>query len=136
MFECGGFGHLARECLVKIQKQQAATQRAATPKRTSNVPKKNAQLHYVTAEQALVDDGVIIGKLSINSISARMLFDSRASHSFIHEGYAWDNKFLTMEFSRGFWIIAPRITHESNQIVSQARIEIAGLEFLANLIVL
>ena len=26
--------------------------------------------------------------------------------------------------------------HESNQIVSQARIEIAGLEFLANLIVL
>ena len=41
-----------------------------------------------------------------------------------------------MELGRGFWIIAPRVAHESNQIASQARIEIAGLEFLANLIVL
>jgi len=100
------------------------------------MPKKTAQLHYVTAEEAQVDDGVITRKLSINSISARMLFDSRASHSFIHEGYVQDNKFSTMEFGRGFRIVAPRITHESNQIVSQACIEIAGLEFLANLIVL
>ena len=41
-----------------------------------------------------------------------------------------------MEFGRGFRISAPRIMHESNQIVSQVWIEIAGLEFLANLIVL
>ena len=41
-----------------------------------------------------------------------------------------------MEFGRAFWIIAPGITQESNQIVSQARIEIEGLVFLANLIVL
>jgi len=40
-----------------------------------------------------------------------------------------------MELGRGFWIIAPRVAHESNQIASQARIEIAGLEFLANLII-
>ena len=100
------------------------------------MPKKNTQLHFVIAEEAQVDDGVIIGKLSINSILARMLFDSGASHSFIHEGYVRDNKFPTMEFGRGFWIIAPRVIHESNHIVSQARIEIAGLEFLANLIVL
>ena len=94
------------------------------------------QLHYVIAKEAQVDDGVIIGKLPINYIFARMLFDSRASHSFIHEGYVWDNKFPAIEFGRGFWIIARRITHESNQIVIQAQIEIAGLEFLANLIVL
>ena len=41
-----------------------------------------------------------------------------------------------MEFGRGFQISAPGIMHESNHIVSQARIEIAGFEFLANLIVL
>ena len=95
-FECGGFGHFTRECLVNLQKQQATTQRAIAPKHTSNMPKKNAQLHYVTAKEAQVDDGVITRKLSINSISARMLFDSRASHSFIHEGYVRDNKFPTM----------------------------------------
>jgi len=100
------------------------------------VPKKNAQLHYVTAEEAQVDDGVIIGKLSINSVLARMLFDTRASHSFIHEGYVQDNKLSTMEFGRGFHIIASRVTHVSNRVVSQAQIDIAGLEFLTNLIVL
>jgi hypothetical protein len=41
-----------------------------------------------------------------------------------------------MEFGKGFQFSAPRILHESNQIVSQARIEIAGFEFLANLSVL
>ena len=45
-------------------------------------------------------------------------------------------QFLTMEFGKGYQIIAPRVTHESNQIVSTARIDIVGLEFLANLIVL
>ena len=90
----------------------------------------------MTVEEAQVDDGVIIGTLPINSILARLLFDSGASHSFIHEGFARDNKFLTMEFGRGFQINAPRIMHESNNIVSQAQMEIAGLEFLANLIVL
>jgi len=133
-FVCGGFGHFAHECLAKQQPQAAP--RAAAPKRTGNVPKKNAQLHFVTAEEAQVDNGVIIGTLPINSISARLLFDSGASHSFIHEGFARDNKFPTMEFGRGFWISAPRIMLESNQIISQARLEIAGLEFIANLIVL
>jgi len=90
----------------------------------------------MATEEAQVDDGVIIGTLPINSISARLLFDSGASHSFIHEGFARDNKFPTMEFGRGFRISAPRIMHESNQIVSQAQIEIGGLEFLAYLIVL
>ena len=133
-FECGGFGHYARECLAKQQPQ--AVPRATAPKCTGNVPKKNVPLHFMTIEEAQVDDGVIIGTLPINSILARLMFDSGVSHSFIHEGFARDNKFPTMEFGRGFWISAPRITHESNQIVSQARIEIGGLEFLANLIVL
>ena len=81
----------------------------------------------MTIEETQVDDGVIIGTLLINSILARLLFDSRASHSFIHEDFAQDNKFPTMGFGRGFWISAPGILHESNQIVSQARIEIEGL---------
>ena len=80
-FECGGFGHLACECPTKQQPQVAP--RAVAPKHTSNVPKKNAQLHFMTIEEAQVDDGVIIGMLAINSISARLLFDSSASHSFI-----------------------------------------------------
>jgi hypothetical protein len=66
------------------------------------MPKKNAQLHYVTTEEAIVDDGVIVGMLRINSILARVLFDSGALHSFIHEGYSRDNKLPSKEFERGF----------------------------------
>ena len=47
------------------------------------MPKKSVRLHFVTAKDAQVDDGVIIGMLAINSISARLLFDSGASHSFM-----------------------------------------------------
>ena len=63
--------------------------RAQAPKHASVVPKKNSQLHYVSVEEATVDDGVIVGKLRINSISARVLFDSRASHSFHSRGLCW-----------------------------------------------
>ena len=79
------FWHLARECPTKQQSQ--ATPQATAPNRIGNVPKKNVQLHFVTAEEAQVDDGVIIGTLPINSILARLLFDSGASHSFIDEGF-------------------------------------------------
>jgi len=51
------------------------------------VPKKTALVHHVTAEEAALDVGMIVGKLRINSISARVLFDPRASHSFMHERY-------------------------------------------------
>ena len=80
-FECGGFGHYACECLAKQQPQ--AIPRATAPKCTGNVPKKNVRLHFLTVEEAQVDDGVIIGTLPINSISARLLFDSGAAHSFM-----------------------------------------------------
>ena len=66
------------------------------------IPKKTAQVHHVTAEEAILDDGVIAGKLRINSISARVLFDPGASHSFMHERYVQENEFSTMDFGRGF----------------------------------
>ena len=100
------------------------------------IPKKTAPVHHVTAEEAILDDGVIAGKLRINSISARVLFDPGASHSFMHERYVQENEFSTMDFAWGFQIQAPRIIQESNKIVSKAKVELAGLEFLAHFIVM
>jgi hypothetical protein len=70
-----------------------------------------------------------LGKLNINSISARVLFDSGASHSFIHGGFVRDNKLPIREGNKAFQIVAPGITHEAKWIVSQAKIGIAGLDF-------
>jgi len=75
---------------MKQRPPQAATPRPQGAKhgvKRGPVPKKTAQVHHVTAEEAILDDGVIAGKLRINSISARVLFDPGASHSFMHERY-------------------------------------------------
>ena len=54
-----------------------------------------AQLNYVITEEAATDDGVIVGKFSINLIPVSVVFDSKVSHSFIHEGFVQDNKLPT-----------------------------------------
>jgi len=41
-----------------------------------------------------------------------------------------------MDFAWGFQIQAPRIIQESNKIVSKAKVELAGLEFLAHFIMM
>jgi hypothetical protein len=58
-----------------MKQQQAYAPRAQASKHAGGVPKK-AQLNYVSTDEATSDDGVIVGKLSINSISTRVLFDS------------------------------------------------------------
>lgn len=55
----------------------------------------------MTTEESATDEGVIVGKLSINSISARF-FDFGALHSFIHEGFVQDHRLPTREINNIF----------------------------------
>lgn len=57
-------------------------------------------------------------------------------HSFIHEGFVQGHSFPIREINQAFQIIAHGITHESKWIVSQAKLEIAGMDFQANLLIL
>jgi hypothetical protein len=45
------------------------------------------KVNHVTVEEAQEAPDVVIGTFSINNLSAVVLFDSRASHSFIYVTY-------------------------------------------------
>ena len=75
-FKCGKAGHIAREC---------RTLGPAPSKQSGTAPNK-AQImrtFNITVGDAIRDAHVIAGTLSLNSISAHVLFDSGTTKSFI-----------------------------------------------------
>ena len=75
-FKCGKAGHIAREC---------RTSGPATSKQSGNTPNKapTTRTFNMTVGEAIRDAEVIADTLSLNSISAHVLFDSGATKSFI-----------------------------------------------------
>lgn len=98
-------------------KMPTCTRTAAAACRPSS---EEGHLNCVTTEEASTDEQVIVGKLNINSISKRVLFDSRASHSFMNEGFVHRNNLPTRQVDHAFQIVAAGITHEATWIVSQS----------------
>ena len=84
----------------------------------------------MSTKEATTDEQVIVGELDINLVSPRVIFDYEASHSFIHKGFVWENSF---HFK---WFVAPKITHETKWVVNKTMLEIARLDFQANMIML
>ena len=71
-FKCGKAGHIAREC---------RTSGPAPSKQSGTTPNKapTARTFNMTVGDAIRDADVIVGTLSLNSISAHVLFDSGAT---------------------------------------------------------
>lgn len=91
----------------------------------------------MSAQEATTDEQVIVGKLDINLVSPRVLFDYEALHSFIHEGFVWENGFQIREVNHSFkWFVAPEITHETKWVVNKTKLEIVGMDFQADMVML
>ena len=64
----------------------------ATPPKASNYNNrpsgKAATVNNITAEEAEKSPDVVIGMLPVNSILAKVLFDTGASHSFVSTSFA------------------------------------------------
>jgi hypothetical protein len=56
---------------------------------------------------------VIVGKLNVNSISERVLFDYGTSHSLINEDFVPESNLPVRELHHAFQVLAPGITHEN-----------------------
>ena len=80
-FKCGKAGNIAREC---------RTSGSAPSKQSGTTPKKApiARTFNMTVGDAIRDADMIAGMLSLNSISAHVLFDSGATKSFISQEFA------------------------------------------------
>jgi hypothetical protein len=93
-FACGEKGHFANQC--PNPRSRPPPIDASTPAPTcgaNSVPVAARQnyvhgkVNHVAVEEAQEAPDVVIGTFSINKISAVVLFDSRASHSFIYAAY-------------------------------------------------
>jgi hypothetical protein len=95
-YTCGQPGHFSKECPLK--KPSAPSLSAPRPNqghgrgpsgRNTKTQAHNARgrLNHITAEEAAEAPDVVLGTFLVNSIPARVLFDSGASHSFVTEHF-------------------------------------------------
>jgi hypothetical protein len=96
----------------------------------------HGKVNRVLVEEAHKALDVVIGMFFINDTSAVVLFDSRASHSFISAAYVEKHDLLIallrcqmIVSSLGGYMLA-------RQICSKVNLKIRGVDFVANLIVL
>src|SRR5664279_424565 len=95
-FECGLKGHYSNAC----PKKQNGTQRPNAPgpnpvngnHNKNPVPKlpmtsAKGKFNHMSAEEAQESPDVVLGTFLVNSVHAHVLFDSRASHSFVTQDF-------------------------------------------------
>ncbi|KAK1651502.1 hypothetical protein QYE76_069307 [Lolium multiflorum] len=99
-YECGVVGHISRECPQRLAKLAGNPSAPAQQQRRVSTGKKFApnnphnrggRLYHMNAEEAQEAPDVVLGMFSVNSIPARVLFDSGASHSFVTEDFVSTN---------------------------------------------
>ena len=132
--KCGQKGHYATKC----------TQRRLPPPPPIRPPSnamvrhnpKQARVNLVNTAQAEESSDVIMGTLSVNSIPAKVLFDSGASHSFISRPFASKHELVFQELPRPLSVVSPGALMNSNSLVPNVNIKMDDYSFLASPIVL
>src|SRR3954470_16564776 len=88
------------------------------------------------AEEAQEAPDVVLGMFSVNSILARVLFDSGSSHSFLTKEFPCTSKIQPTKLKNVMIVQIPSSTTKARQICKAVPIRIHGIDFYANLIVL
>jgi hypothetical protein len=111
-YTCGHLGHFSKEC--PLNKPSAPSLSAPRPNQgqgrgpPGRNPKNQANvargcLNHVNAAEAEEAPDVVLGTFLINSVPAKILLDSSASHSFVTEN------FVDKGSLKGFLFLCPRI---------------------------
>ncbi|RLM79741.1 gag-pol [Panicum miliaceum] len=94
------------------------------------------KVNHVAAETAEEAPDVVLGTFLVNSEPASVLFDSRASHSFITEQFAAKHNLPMSPMKQILIVSSPGKELEASHLCPRVSMNIMGVEFLANLIVL
>jgi hypothetical protein len=90
----------------------------------------------VTSESVPEDAGVVYGMFLINAIPASVLFDSRASHSFVTKSFVEKHNISDYPLKKKILIRSPGGELRATHSCPETTIEIRGLSFLVELIIL
>jgi hypothetical protein len=96
----------------------------------------HGRVNHVTAEQAQDAPGVVLGTFPVNSVPATVLFDSRASHSFITEQFVAKHNIPMSSMKTHLLIGFPNGEMKSTHVCPQVNLKIRGIDFQADLVVL
>jgi hypothetical protein len=113
MLHCGQPGHFSKECPLK--KPSALSLSAPQPNQgqgrgpSGRNPKTQAYnargcLNHVTTKETAEAPDVVLGTFLVNSIPARVLFDSGASHSFVIEHFVKKGKLESTMMTRAMLV--------------------------------
>jgi hypothetical protein len=142
-FACGEKCHFANKCPNPRSRPPPTAASTPTPTRGVNSVLVAARQNYVhekvnhvAVEEAQEAPDVVIGTFSVNDISAVVLFDSGASHSFISAAYV-EKRILPIALLRCQMIVSsPGGDMPARQLCPKVNLKIRGVDFVANLIVL
>jgi hypothetical protein len=142
-YSCGQSGHYANRCPRKSANQTPApgtnqninhnaNNNASTPARQNQA---HARVNHVVVEDAQATPDIIIGMILINNNGAIVLFDSRASHSFVATNFLQKHNLPLSLLENRMIVSSPRGDMHARHICPKVSILIRGVEFIANLIV-
>jgi hypothetical protein len=93
-------------------------------------------VNHVSVEQAQNDSGVVLGTFPVNSIPTTILFDSGASHTFITDQFVTKHNLSMSSMKNSLIVSSPGGEMKTGYICPQVKINIMGIDFLANPVVL
>ena len=94
-------------------------------------------MHYIAVEEIPTGEVVTAGMFLVNKHPTIVLFDSRASHSFMSQTFASKHDQKIIEVNKGgYSISSARATISTNQLVRDVLISIQEREYTMDLIVL
>jgi hypothetical protein len=140
-FACGEKGHFANQCPnPRSRPPPTATSTPAPTRGANSVPVAARQnyvhgkVNHVAVEESQEAPDVVIGTFSINDLFAVVLFDSRASHSFIYAAYV-EKHSLPMALLRCQMIVSSTGGDMLvRQLCPKVNLKIRLVAFVANLI--
>jgi hypothetical protein len=144
-YTCGQPGHFCKECPLK--KSSAPSLSALKPNQgqgrgpPGRNPKSQANvargcLNHVNAAEAKEAPDVVLGTFLVNSMPAKILFDSGASHSFVMENFMDKGRLKPSRRDRLMIVQIPGSTVKTQLSCRNVPVELYGEKFQADLIVL
>jgi hypothetical protein len=143
-YSYGQSGHYANRCPRKQTNQtpapginqnvnRNANNSASTPARQNQA---RARVNHVAVEDAQAAPDIIIGIILVNDNNTIILFNSRASHSFIATNFVQKHNLPLSMLNNRMIVSSSGGDMHARHVCPKVNILIRGVEFIANLIVL
>jgi hypothetical protein len=97
---------------------------------------RRVHFNHISTQEAQEAQGLVLGEFLVSSVLATILFDSRASHSFISSSFVEKHNIPTVLLKAPLLTRTPGGDIKCQLGCSRVRIILSGVEFLADLVVL